>query len=111
MSLGANLPVLGTLQLYTSTPDRIVQFAAILGDLEHKKDVYVALRDFGPQVDRLFSNASQAAYLRRYRPDLIPPPAPNGTLPNDHALGTVFEFHYYTDIRFRLDYVPRIRSL
>jgi hypothetical protein len=96
------------MQLLTS--DRIVQFTAILGDLKHKNDVYIELQDFGPHVDLYFSNKSQAAFLRRHYPDLVPPPASPGQPPSDHTLGTIFEFHYYTELEFRLFYLSILRN-
>jgi hypothetical protein len=108
--LASNLVTVSHVPL-TVTADRWLQFAAILGDLEHKKDVYLTLRDFGPHIDRLFSNSAQAHYLRQYRPDLVPPCEPNGTCPSDKTLGTVFEHRYYTDLQFRTDYLSRVRLL
>lgn len=87
-----------------------IQFTAILGDLLHKQDVYVTKQNFGPEIDRFFSNHHQANYLRAFRPDLIPPPASPNQPPNDHTLGTVFEFHYYSDLNFRFTYIQRLRQ-
>jgi len=93
-----------------SSSDRNVQFTAILGDLKHKNDVYIELQDFGPRVDGYFSNKSQGLFLKRHFPDLVPPPASPGQPPSDHTLGTIFEFHYYTDLEFRLFYLSILRN-
>jgi hypothetical protein len=80
------------------------KFSAILGDLQHKIDVYLLCSNFGSVPESFFSNSSQAHYLRTHCAHLVPPPEQPGQVPSDHTLGTVFEFHYYSDLRFRLDY-------
>jgi hypothetical protein len=91
------------------TPD-LRQFQAVLGDLDHKRDVYLAVGTYGPAAERYFTNRHQASYLRRYRPDLVPPPAQPGQPPSDHTLGTVFESTYFTDPLFRSEYLRRLRA-
>jgi len=109
--LGSNLVSVSQISGPSISYDRWRQFAAILGDLEQKKDVYLAKRDFGPHIDRLFSNTAQAQYLRDFRPDLVPPCEPNGTCPSDHTLGTIFEAAYYSNIQFRTEYLQNLPQL
>lgn len=99
-------PTLTTASFMTLTPapEYTHQFSAILGDLQHKTDVYTTLGFFGPDADRYFSNAAQAAYLREFRPDLLPPGHHN-----DHTLGTIFEHAYYTSVLFRINYISRLQ--
>jgi len=100
-----------TLESHIQPLDRhSYQFAAILGDLEHKRDVYLAVHDFGQVPEQYFTNSHQARWLRSFRSDLVPPPASPGQPPSDHTLGTVFEFHYYSDISFRLLYLSTFQS-
>nr|QYF50158.1 MAG: hypothetical protein [Guangxi alphaflexi-like virus] len=88
-----------------SAADAKRQFSAILGDLEHKLDVYDLFKTFGPSVDHFFSNASQAKYLQIQKPELIPRPGLS-----DHTLGTIFEDHYHSDIVFRSQYICYLYS-
>lgn len=77
-----------------------IQFAAILGDLSHKTDVYLQRQNFNSSTTCHFSNSDQAQYLRTFTPFLIPP----GNW-NDHSLGTFFEYFYYSNLTFRLEYL------
>jgi len=88
---------------------RTYQFAAILGDLLHKQDCYLAFGDYGSVVEPYFTNESQAAWLRTNFSSLVPPPAQPGQDPSDHTLGTVFEFHYFSDLHFRVTYLAWFR--
>nr|QYF50207.1 MAG: hypothetical protein [Sichuan deltaflexi-like virus 2] len=83
-----------------------IQFAAILGDLTHKTDVYLSTQSFAPNVTCLFANCEQAGYLFNYHPTLIPP----GNW-NNHSIGTFFEFFYYSNLTFRLSYLNTLPSL
>jgi hypothetical protein len=83
---------------------RTYQFTAVLGDLLHKQDCYILYQDYGPQVELYFSNENQAYYLRKFFSKLVPEPAQPGQVPSDHTLGTIFEFHYFCDLHFRLAY-------
>jgi len=87
------IPILG-LTLHS------IQFAAILGDLDHKRDIYLKYQDFSPNVTCLFSNCEQAAYLTSHAPHLIP----SGNW-NQHSLGTFFEYYYYSNLSFRFDFL------
>lgn len=80
------------------------QFTAILGDLLHKQDCYLLYGDYGKSIEDFFTNEHQAKFLRSYFPKLVPEPAQPGQEPSDHTLGTVFEFHYFSDLHFRLIY-------
>jgi len=86
------------------------QFAAILGDLQHKLDVYLTVGTYGPIAEAYFPNSAQATWLRTHYPELVPPPAQPGQPPSDHTLGTVFEFHYYSDLPFRVNYLTWLRA-
>jgi len=90
--------------------DKNTQFTALLGDLQHKQDVYLLFADFGPHIDRYFSNSSQASFLRSYFPELVPEPSQPGQIPSDHTLGSVFEFNYYTSLPFRFKYLEVLQS-
>jgi len=90
--------------------DAVDQFTSILGDLLHKQDLYMFFLDFGPDVEKFFSNKSQAKYLRLVYPDLVPKPDPSGNEPSDHTLGTIFELHYYSELSFRMAYLKMIRT-
>lgn len=87
-------------------PLRSIQFAAILGDLSHKSDTYLARQDFSPSTSCLFANCEQAHYLYHNTPDLLPP----GHW-NNHSLGTFFEYFYYSNLTFRLDYLSSLPTL
>jgi hypothetical protein len=91
-------------------PTEEVKFTAILGDLQHKTDLYVEFKTYGPVVEKYFLNSSQADYLRNQRPDLVPPNDPSGHPPSVHQLGTVFEFNYYTSLPFRFSYLCWVRE-
>jgi hypothetical protein len=97
-------------QQFKSVADRETQFTAIFGDLKHKEDVYTTLQDFGPRVEPLFSNESQAKFLKLCYPELVPPPSSPGQPPSSHTLGTIFEFHYYRDVDFRFTYLNTLRA-
>jgi hypothetical protein len=77
-----------------------IQFAALLGDLQHKTDVYIARQSFDKTVSCLFSNYEQGKYLLDNHPSLVP----SGHW-SDHSLGTFFEYYYYSNLTFRLDYL------
>jgi hypothetical protein len=80
--------------------DRTVKYTAILGDLQHKLDVYKLFVNFGPIVEQHLSNRAQGEYLKLKYPELVPGKDPSGNDPSEHTLGTIFEFHYYTDPYF-----------
>lgn len=84
----------------------IVQFSALLGDLQHRTDVHLSLGTFGPPVVPFFSAANQSAWLQNFRPELICDPRWNL-----HTRSTVFEFYYYSDLEFRLVYLQTFRDV
>lgn len=84
---------------------RSYQFSSILGDLQHKQDVYLSFLDYGKVPEAYLTNEHQAYFLTSRFPELVPPPASPGQPPSDHTLGTVFEFHYYSNLSFRLAYL------
>lgn len=77
-----------------------IQFAAILGDLSHKQDVYLREQNFLSTTTCAFSNCNQAHYLLTTTPELVP--AGNW---NNHSIGTFFEYFYYSNLTFRLQYL------
>lgn len=81
---------------------RTLQFSAILGDLQHKQDLYIATQRFDTSVSCAFSNCNQAHFLLTLHPSLIP----EGNWSN-HSLGTFFEYQYYTNLSFRFSYPHR----
>lgn len=91
-------------------PNRNFQFEALLGDLLQRQDVHIQLQDFGAHVTVFFENRAQAAYLRRKRPDLVPPPENPGQIPSDHRLGTIFEQLYFSSLAFRFSYLSTLAS-
>nr|QQG34634.1 HP3 [Agave tequilana deltaflexivirus 1] len=76
-----------------------LQFPAILGDLLHKQDLYLATGTFAATTTCAFSNCNQAHFISTHHADLIPP----GHWGN-HSLGTFFEYYYYSNLSFRLSY-------
>jgi hypothetical protein len=84
--------------------DRDVQLHALCGDLQQRLDTHRFLADFGTGIDRLFSRTFQAWYLRKYHPELVPPPQQPGVPPSEKTLSTVFEFYYYRSILFSSEY-------
>jgi hypothetical protein len=92
-----------------SVPAPADQFTSIIGDLRHKIDCYLVAGSFGPAVERFFTNASQADYLRSYYPDLVPPKDPAGNPPSEHTLGSIFELHYARDPVFVSKYLNWLR--
>jgi hypothetical protein len=83
-----------------------IQFAAILGDLSHKSDVYLSRQNFNITTTCLFANCEQAGYLLSSAKPLVPP----GNW-NNHSLGTFFEFFYYSNLTFRFDYLTALPSI
>lgn len=83
--------------------DRLIQFSALLGDLIHRQDVHLHFQAFGPAFVPFFDSANQTAWLLLHHPDLVCDPTWN-----NHTVSTVFEHFYYSDLRFRLEY---LRSL
>lgn len=77
-----------------------IQFAAILGDLSHKTDVYLREQNFLSNTTCAFANCNQAHYLLVRAPELIP----DGNW-NNHSLGTFFKYFYYSNLTFRLSYL------
>lgn len=98
-----------SLSIIPSSERHLYQFSAILGDLLHKQDVYLLFGDFGSGPEAYFSNHSQASFLRTHFPELVPPPGSPDQPPSDHTLGTVFEYHYYTHLGFKLHYLAWLR--
>jgi len=90
-----------------SVPVLSRQFIAILGDLQHKQDVYLSRQNFDVATTCLFANCEQAGWLLDNRRSLIPP----GYNYNNHSLGTFFEFYYYSDAAFRFQYFADLPSL
>lgn len=87
------------------------RMTAIFGDLQHKLDLYTRYQAYGPAVEAFFTNQHQACFLREHFPSLVPPPAQPGQPPSDHTLGTVFEFHYHSDLDFRFTYLRLLPDL
>lgn len=85
---------------------RSIQFAAILGDLVHKTDVYLQRQDYHSNTTCHFSNSAQAHYLVSTNPSLVP----SGHWSN-HSLGTFFEYYYYSNLSFRLEYLSHLPFL
>jgi len=88
---------------------RTYKFAAILGDLKHKEDVYLACLNYGPSTELYFTNEHQAQWLRDNYSSLVPPPSQPGHNPSDHTLATVFEYNYYTNLAFKICYLGWLR--
>nr|QYF50215.1 MAG: hypothetical protein 1 [Xinjiang sediment deltaflexi-like virus 2] len=89
-----------SMQISFETSLHTLQFAAILGDLQHKQDLYLREQNFLPSTTCAFSNCNQAHYFLTSTPSLLPP----GNW-NNYSIGTFFEFHYYSNLTFRLDYL------
>jgi len=81
-------------------PLRALQFTAILGDLQHKSDLYVRYQDYSVRVSCRFANCEQAGYITDTHPEMIPP----GHW-SIHSLGTFFEYYYYSNLTFRFEYM------
>ncbi len=90
--------------MLTSNSDHL-QASAFFGDLEHRRDVCIALGRFDNVAQQFFSNSSQANFIRKYCPGLVPPDSPNGTRPSDHTIATVFESAYKADPWFPTRYL------
>lgn len=82
-----------------------IQFAAILGDLSHKTEVYLARQSYSTYTTCLFANCEQAGYLLSSSFQLPP-----GSY-NNHSLGTFFVFFHYSNLTFRFDYLAQLPSL
>lgn len=80
----------------TSAP---LQFASVLGDLYHKRDVYIAFGYVGSHPQFFFSNTQRAFWLREYHPELVPTGSPNSK-----TLATIFECNYYANPEFVSEY-------
>lgn len=80
------------------------KFLAVLGDLDHKRQVYLFFGTASaPCVLALLTNAEQANYIRVRRPDLLPDYIDNP--PSDHNIATIFEIHFYSDPVFIREYL------
>lgn len=80
------------------------QFQAVIGDLDHKKDVYLFFgRADNAVVLKFLTNAAQAQWVRENRADLIPTHPP-GIPPSDHRIASVFEENYVLPL-FRFQYL------
>jgi hypothetical protein len=77
-----------------------IKFVAILGDLLHKQDLYIGTQTYEVSTTCHFANCEQAGYLINFHPQLIP----SGPRLNNHSLGTIFEYQYYTNLTFRFAY-------
>jgi hypothetical protein len=87
-----------------------LQISAYLGDLDHKRDLVKLLNTVSSaRFLSLVTARSHAAYLRRFRPDLVPPSNPNGTPPSDHTVSTAFEHNYHIDNSFVFAYLDHVR--
>jgi hypothetical protein len=89
---------------------RTYKFTAILGDLQHKQDVYLTCLNYGPKTEHYFTNEHQATWLREKYPGLVPEPAQPGQTPSEHSVATVFEYNYYTNLKFKLCYLHWLRK-
>lgn len=77
----------------------------MIGDLEHKRDVYLHFgRVDNLVVSRFLTNRAQSDWLRENYPALVPPDNPNGTPPSEHSVATVFEIKY-NDPSFKTIYL------
>jgi hypothetical protein len=83
--------------------DERFQYIAILGDLDHKKFCYEVANRFGKDIELYFTNYHQARWLETHRPDLVVRD-PAGNYPSDHSLGSIFEYHFATEPKFRIRY-------
>ncbi|QKN22685.1 hypothetical protein [Erysiphe necator associated deltaflexivirus 3] len=81
------------------------ELLAIGGDLLHKSDVYCYFQSVSnSSALQLITNRSQADWLRKRYPELVPPNnGPNP--PNDHSVGTAFEANYTTVSALRRSYL------
>jgi len=88
------------------TPSSSLQFPAILGDAQHRIDVYLACNRFdAPVVDSYLTGLAQSNWLRTHRPDLVPGRDPSGNLPSIARLSTIFEANYWSCVSFRSQYL------
>lgn len=95
------------------TPEEKHQFQlrAVLGDLQHKADVYLATQRFDNDiVIKLLTNKAQADWVREYCRELLPPHNPNGTPPSDHTVASCFEEAYYTKPQIKVRYLDWLYS-
>lgn len=80
-------------------------FTAVLGDLSHKRCVYIHFASASkPVVLELIKTSRQAKYLRDYYPHHVPKPAPGNPPYSDHRVSTVFEYLFETNPVFVHDY-------
>lgn len=70
-------------------------FEAALGELQHKRDIFVFFASIDNSVtNRFLSNQSVAAWVREHRPDLIPGNDPAGNSPSDKTISQLFHASY-----------------
>lgn len=78
------------------------RLTAVLGDLEHKAEVYTSFGSASLDIVlNLITNREQANYIRERYPELIPADLSDA---NDHTIGTIFEYNYKTSITFVYHY-------
>lgn len=95
------------MQIPLLLPLSALQFPAILGDLQHKQDLYLQTQSFEVSTTCHFSNCNQAGYIVTHHPHLIP----SGNPWSNHSLGTFFEYFYYSNLTFRFSYLSDFSSL
>jgi len=85
------------------------QFRALLGNLDHKKDVYLHTGQYDQGVNaRFLTNKAQADWLTEFHPELVPGPDPSGNLPSEKSIATVFEANYVLP-DFRHEYLQWLK--
>jgi len=67
-------------------------------------------RDSLSGIDHFLSDSFRAAWLRSFRPELVPPPNPNGTSPSTRLISRHFCFHYWNEPSIREKFLDNYES-
>jgi hypothetical protein len=95
------------MQFVLTAASQFLQFTAILGDLQHKHDLFVLSQSFDNSVSCHFSSCNQAGYVLEYTPWLVPSQPPL----NNHSISTLFEAQYYSNLSFKFGYLSTFPHL
>lgn len=87
-----------------TTDGHEIKVLAALGDAKHRLDVVTRTWSItNDTLDNFVTAKSQAKYVKRFYPELLPPGNPN-----EHSISTVFEFNYESSDSFRSNYMERL---
>jgi len=88
------------------------RFAAVLGDLAHKRFVYEHFNSASSAVVlELIKVTSRARYIEERESHLVPGDIGNKDPPSVTTLARIFEHHFECDVQFKYRYHVYVRGL